>query len=123
MLPHDAEDWPAFFVKHLNAGELEAIVELYEPDARFVDRSGNTLFGRELIRPALARLIESKTRLQSRVVKATSIDDVALLYTDFQGTTVDPSGQTVESVFRAIEVLRRQKDGTWKLIIGDNGRK
>jgi ketosteroid isomerase-like protein len=47
-----------------------------------------------------------------------------LLYTDFQGTTVDSSGQTVESVFRAIEVLRRQQDGTWKLIIGDpNGRK
>jgi hypothetical protein len=40
-------------------------------------------------------------------------------YTDFEGTTIDPSGNTVEVRHKAIEVLRRQPDGTWKLIIGD----
>jgi len=44
---------------------------------------------------------------------------LALLYTDFDGTTVDGSGKTIELRSRAIEVLRRQTDGTWKLIIGD----
>lgn len=44
--------------------------------------------------------------------------------TDFQGTTVEASGKTVEIDQKAIEVLRRQPDGTWRLIVGDsNGRR
>ena len=57
------------------------------------------------------------------MIKATTIDNVALLYTDFQGTAVDASGRTIEVRSKAIEVLRRQPDGAWKLIVGDpNGR-
>jgi ketosteroid isomerase-like protein len=51
------------------------------------------------------------------------VGDLPLLCTDFQGTTVEPSGKTVEAHHKAIEVVRRQPDGTWKLIVGDpNGR-
>jgi ketosteroid isomerase-like protein len=68
-------------------------------------------------------MIRSKTRLRSRVIKAITIDDLALLYTDFQGTAVDASGKTIDVLYKAIEVLRRQPDGAWKLIVGDsNGR-
>ena len=70
------------------------------------------MVGRDRIRDVLTRMIRSKTKLQSRVIKAISANDVAVLYTDFQGTTMD-----------AIEVLRREPDGCWNLIIGDpNGR-
>ena len=123
MSPHKPEDWPRQFEQHLNAGDLEAVVALYEPEARFVARSGETVIGRDRIREVLAGMIGTKTRLQSRVIKAVTVGDVALLYTDFQGTTVDASGKTVEIRHKAIEVLRRQPDGTWKLIVGDpNGR-
>ena len=79
------EDWPRLFEQHLNAGDLEAVVALYEPDARFVTRSGETIVGRDRIRDVLAGLIGTKTRLQSRVIKAVTVGDVALLYTDFAG--------------------------------------
>jgi uncharacterized protein (TIGR02246 family) len=96
---------------------------LYEPDARFVARSGEMVVGRDRIRDVLAGIIRSKTKFQSRVIKAITVDDVAMLYTDFQGTTVDASEKTIEIRHKAIEVLRRQPDGTWKLIVGDpNGR-
>jgi uncharacterized protein (TIGR02246 family) len=123
MSPHQPEDWPGLFQRHLAAGDLEALVSLYEPHARFTSPSGETIVGRERIRPVLAGLIDAKTRLQSHVVKAVKVDDVAVLYTDFQGTANDPSGNAVEIRQKAIEVLRRQPDGTWKLIVGDpNGR-
>jgi hypothetical protein len=48
-----------------------------------------------------------------------TVDDIAQLYTDFEGTTVDESGKTVAIRNKAIEVLRRQPDGAWKLIMGD----
>lgn len=43
MLPHKPEDWPSLFEQHLNSGDLEAVMALYEPDARFVARSGETV--------------------------------------------------------------------------------
>jgi len=96
MSPHKPEDWPRAFEQHLNAGDLEAVMALYEPDARFVARSGETLVGRDRIRQVLAGLIAAKTRLHGRVVKAITVGDVALLYTDFQGTTADATGEEVE---------------------------
>ena len=96
---------------------------LYEQDAHFVARSGEILVGRDRIREVVAGLIQAKTKMQSRVVKAIILDNVALLYTDFQGTTVDAAGTMIEVRSNAIEVLRRQADGTWQLIMGDpNGR-
>jgi len=41
------------------------------------------------------------------------------LYTDFEGTRVDDAGKTIPVRNKAIEVLRRQPDGSWKLIVGD----
>ena len=119
MLPRDPEDWPSVFTQHLNAGDLEKVMLLYEPDARFVAPSGETLVGRDRIRQVIAGLIHSNTKFQSRVLRVTRIDDLAVLYTDFDGTTNDASGKKIELSSRAIEVLRRQPDGTWKLIIGD----
>jgi uncharacterized protein (TIGR02246 family) len=117
------EDWPSQFTQHLDSGDLEAILALYEPEAHFVPRSGETIVGRDRIRDVLAALIRSGTKLRGRVIHAVTAGDIAVLYTDFEGTTTDPSGDTVDVRSKAIEVLHRQPDGTWKLLIGDpNGR-
>jgi uncharacterized protein (TIGR02246 family) len=123
MLPHKPEDWPRLFVQYLNSGDLEAVVALYAPNARFVGRSGETIVGRDQIRDVLARMIRSKTKLQSRVIKAINADDVAVLYTDFQGTTMDALEKTIDLRYNAVEILHRQPNSCWKLIVGDpNGR-
>jgi uncharacterized protein (TIGR02246 family) len=124
MIPHTPEEWPQVFVQHVNAGDLDAVMALYEPDAHFISPSGETLVGRDAIRKVVAHLIDAKTRYRgSRVIKAVTVGDIAQLYTDFERTAVDDSGNTVILQSRAIEVLRRQPDGSWKLIVGDpNGR-
>jgi uncharacterized protein (TIGR02246 family) len=122
--PHKPEDWPRVFTQHLNAGDLDAVVELYEPDARFVTQSGDTIVGRDKIHDVLAGVVKAKTRLDSRVIRTVTVGDIATLYTDFEGTSVGASGKASDVRHKAIEVLRRQPDGTWKLIVGDpNGRK
>jgi len=123
MLPDKPEDWPHVFQQHLNAGDLDAVMALYEPEACFVTKSGETLVGRDRIREVLESMIEAKASLHSRVLKAVTVGDVAQLYTDFEGTMKDDLGKTVAIRHKAIEVLRRQSDGTWRLIVGDpNGR-
>jgi uncharacterized protein (TIGR02246 family) len=86
ILPHQPEDWPRVFEQHLNAGDLDAVMALYEPEARFVTKSGQTLVGRDRIRKVLAGMIEAKTQFQSRVVRAVTVGDIAQLHTDFEGT-------------------------------------
>ena len=123
MLPHMAEDWPRLFVHHLNSGGLEAVATLCAPNARFLARYWETIVGRDQIRDMLTRMIQSKTKFQSQVIRAISVDDVAVLYTDFQGTTMDASEKTIDVRYNAIEDPRQQPDGCWKLIVGDpNGR-
>ena len=48
-----------------------------------------------------------------------TVGDIAQLYTDFEGTMVDGSEKIVPVRNKAVEVLRRQPHGGWKLIIGD----
>ncbi len=57
--------------------------------------------------------------MRGRVVEVARAGDVALLCTDWEGSSVDASGPAIEHSSRAIEVLRLQPDGTWQLIVGD----
>jgi uncharacterized protein (TIGR02246 family) len=107
------------FEKSLNAGDLEQIVSLYEPGAVFVSPSGETLVGRDQIRQVLAGLMEKKARFESHIVRAVTVADIAVLYTNFQGTVMEAPDKLAEVRAHAIEVLRLQSDGTWKLIVGD----
>jgi hypothetical protein len=43
MSPHKPEDWPRLFEQQLNAGDLEAVVALYEPNASCVPKSAKRL--------------------------------------------------------------------------------
>jgi uncharacterized protein (TIGR02246 family) len=119
VLPQKPEDWPALFVRHFNAGDLDAVMALYEPEAHFIAKSGETLVGRDQIRKVLGGMINAKTRFHSRVIKAVTVGDIAQLYTDFEGTTVDASGKTIAIRTKAVEILRRQPNGDWLLIMGD----
>jgi ketosteroid isomerase-like protein len=73
------EDWPKLFTEHLNAGDLDAVMALYESEARFVARSGETLVGHDQIRKVLGGMIDAKTRLDSRVIRTVTVGDIAQL--------------------------------------------
>lgn len=119
MPPQRPEEWPGQFTQALNAGDLDAVIELYDPAAHFVALSGETVVGHEAIRAVIAGLIDTKTQLRSHVVKVVTLDDIAVLYTDFDGTRLDSTQQTTPMHSQALEILRRQDDGTWRLIVGD----
>ena len=119
----EPQDWPYHFTEHLHSGDIDGATELYEPDARVVSTTGEIRVGHGQIRRVLAGLIEMKTHMQYRLVKAVVTGDIAVLYTDFHVTTRETSGKTIEIKQKAIEVLRRRPEGTWRLIVGDpNGR-
>src|SRR5262249_41962647 len=121
MLPRIPESWPVSFAERLNTGDLDSVMELYEPGACFLGQSSEPVVGKESVSQVVGRLINAKTHLHPHIVRSVVVGNIALLYTDWDGTTIDSTGGEIEMHSHAIEVLRQQSDSTWKLIIGDPG--
>ncbi|KOG56028.1 ketosteroid isomerase, partial [Streptomyces varsoviensis] len=56
------EDLARLFVERANAGDIEGVVALYEPDAVLAFPPGGQTVGREAIRAALERLLAPRPR-------------------------------------------------------------
>ena len=114
------EECDVLFERHLNAGDLDALVDLYEADATLVMTPGERQVGRAAIREALGGFIEQKAQLTLTVTQVLCAgDDLAVLYGDWHGHYTDPDGARAEVAGQSVEVVRRQADGTWRFAIDD----
>ena len=84
------------FADRLNAADLDGLVALYEPSAAFEPQPGEIVRGRTVIREALDELL--------------AINDWSLTGTAPDGTPVRQHG-------RSTDVVRRQPDGRWLVLI------
>src|SRR5215475_14330049 len=120
MAAKTPEECDALFERHLNAGDLDALVDLYEPTATLVPSPGETAVGHEAIRDSLGGFVAAKASLRLQVGQVLHAgDDLALLYSDWSGHFIDPDGARVEIAGQSVEVVRRQPDGTWRFALDD----
>ena len=104
----------------LAAGDVEAILGLYEQDACFVTQTREVLTGHARIRPVMTELAGGRPRLRSRIVLTVPhADGIVMAYNDWTLSSATPDGSTVEMEGRAVEVMRRQPDGTWLFLLDD----
>lgn len=100
-------------VNAFNAGDLEALMALYEDDARMVGMDGSTVLrGHAAIRENWSALLAFGGRMTLETRYAIEMGDVALLSNEYTVVVGDDSvsGATAE-------VVRRQSDGSWRYII------
>jgi uncharacterized protein (TIGR02246 family) len=118
--PRTPEDCDHLFERHLNAGEVDAVAALYEPGASLINQDGTVAAGPTAIRAAIAAFAEMKPRLRMNIVKTVRVnDDLAVLYNDWTMTVPGPDNTPVEMAGKAVEVMRRQSDGTWRFAVDD----
>jgi uncharacterized protein (TIGR02246 family) len=114
------EECDTLFERHLNAGDLDALADLYEPGATLLMAPGEPSVGRAAIREALGGLIAQKAKLTLTVAQVLRAgDDLAVLYGDWSGHYTDPDGARVEAAGQSVEVVRRQADGSWRFAVDD----
>ncbi len=113
------EEVDALFEQGINAGDAATVAALYEPTARLVALPGHAVTGTAAILTALEALLASKPRIKQNVVSVLSAGDVAMLYNDWSGSSVGLDGTDSAISGKAIEVVRRQPDGTWLFVLGD----
>ena len=104
-------------VDGINAGNLDALMTLYEPEAAFATQPGSLSHGLPGVREALGGFIAMKGKLDLNVKRVLEVGDLALVTTawSFNGTGED--GQPVTLAAQSADVLRRQPDGSWRLVI------
>jgi uncharacterized protein (TIGR02246 family) len=114
------EECDRLFAEGVNAGDLESLMTLYEPTCALVQRDGSVAVGPQAIRAALGRLVAMGARLTLdavRVVRAG--EDLAMVYNDWRMVAKGPAGVPIEAAGKAVEVVRRQPDGTWRFALDD----
>ncbi len=108
------------FEEHVNAGEVEAVVALYEEGGSLVRHDGGVATGHAAIRGVIARLVAIQPTLRNDVVRVIQAgEDLALVYNDWRLSAKGRAGNVIERAGKAIEVVRRQADGTWRFAIDD----
>jgi ketosteroid isomerase-like protein len=100
------EDLSRLFVERANAGDVDGLVALYEPDAVLAFPPGQLTTGSQAIRLVYERLLADRPTFTAGEQRpALRNGDLALTSTLLVG-----GGATVE-------VARRQPDGTWLWVI------
>jgi uncharacterized protein (TIGR02246 family) len=100
-------------------GDLDGMVELYEPDAAFAPQPGTSVTGRDRIREALRAFVAMRPRMTGEIAKVIHAGDTALVTNRWTLTGTGPDGQPVEMAGTSADVLRRRPDGSWAIAIDD----
>ena len=107
------------FSELLARGDLDAMVELYEPDATFAPQPGESVSGRDAIRSALTGFLAVQPRMTGSIEKVLRAGDTALVANRWTLSGTAPDGSPVEMGATSADVLRRRADGSWGIVIDD----
>ena len=101
--PNDLE---RFFVERANAGDVEGLVALYEPNAVIACGNGEVVSGLDQIRKFFTAFLASRPQLDP------SIQAAALCSGDIALTSSRLSNGDITA-----EIARRQPDGSWLWVV------
>lgn len=116
--PHtEPEGIAAAFVELFASGDLDALIDLYAPDALFVPAPHQQARGHDEIRSALSALRAVGATIALEPRRSHVVGDIAVLSHVATVNGVSPDGSPV--VVPTMEVLRRDVDGKWRYTIDD----
>ena len=119
-LPTKTEDVIPSLVERFNSRNLDAMMELYSPEAVFVDMDGRTITDRNEFAALFQRDMNLGVPLKARVRHVFVGGDTAQIILDWSIDGTDPSGKHVHVHGTASDIMRRGGDGVWRYIIDNN---
>jgi uncharacterized protein (TIGR02246 family) len=110
-------DVASLFVAAFNAGNLDALMQCFEPEACFVSKSGRVAAGAEAVREAYRRTLANKPYMDLEVRKVLPAGPgLALLIVPFTQKAATADGP-MEWHSVAADIVRQQPDGSWRLVL------
>jgi uncharacterized protein (TIGR02246 family) len=103
----------------VNRADLDAAAALYEPEAVLVAQPGNVARGRARIRESLRGFTGLQPTLTTTASQVLEAGDLALYLGRWRLTGIGPDGAPVTMGGESADVLRRQSDGRWLIVVDD----
>jgi ketosteroid isomerase-like protein len=100
------------FQPHMAAGDIESLLRHYDPEAVFLNQSREVKSGSHGLRQELAPMAAGKINFTFKINQIIQSRDSALMHTHWTASSPEPISVD------AVEVARRQPDGTWRWLIG-----
>jgi len=88
-------------------------LSIYDPEVVFLNQSHEQRRGQHELREELAPLAAAKASFEFSIKQVIQSGDIALMHAEWRVSSPQPTSMY------AIEVARRQPDGTWRWLIGD----
>jgi uncharacterized protein (TIGR02246 family) len=112
------EDAGKVFQDTFNAGDVEGLVSLFEPEGVLVPAPGQVVVGSHALRETFAQALATGARFEIvRVFSLHRVGDIALGTVEWKMDSADPDGNPVTVRARPAVVFRRQADGYWRFLI------
>lgn len=105
------------FFSAFSAGNVEAVLELYEPKAMLVAQPGQIAEGTAALRAALDWFLSMKPTLTMGKYSLVVAGDLALSIAKWTLTGTGSDGKAVQMEGTTSDVLRRQADSRWLFVI------
>src|SRR5262245_40758559 len=113
MSAKSPEEICKLFAQYMATGDLDALLGLYDAEAVFLNQAGEVKRGEAGLREVVAHLATARARFTYNIRQISQSGDIALMHTDWKISSPEQMSSY------AIEVARRQPDGTWLWLIGD----
>jgi ketosteroid isomerase-like protein len=116
-LPLKAADIDPAFEKAFNAGDVDALLKLYDEQSVLVDEPGKPVQGLENIRQALIGFLALKLPIQLTVRRVYENGDIGFCVADWSIAGKAPDGKDVKVGGTSVEVVKRTSGGNWVYVI------
>jgi uncharacterized protein (TIGR02246 family) len=122
MPAQSPEQCDELFAKFAQARDLDSLVGLYEEHASLVNEDRSVAVGTKAIRQTLQGMFAAMPEISltmnvHQVIRGG--DDLAVLHNDWTANGKTADGSPISMSHKALEVVRRQADGTWRFAIDD----
>ena len=115
---YTAADAHPIYVRAFNSGDIESTVACYESSGCFVAKSGRVARGTEELREVYRITFGSKPTIKVDIGEIICAgEDLALVIGQWESTAQTPVGETNAWSGTYIDIVRKQPDGTWKLVL------
>lgn len=106
------------FAERAAAGDLEGLVELYEPDAVFQPEFGVAVRGHEQLRQAMPEFLQLRPQISYIAdTDVVMVGEIALVTNFWTMVGSAPDGTVVTDSGTSADVCRRRADGSWGVLI------
>ena len=107
------EELNNLFAEALNAGNLNALASLYEPQATLMPSPGKLVTGTAAIKESLLNFVAAKPTMSITSRLVAQAGDIAVTTGKWELAMTGPDGKPVQMTGQSIEVVRRHPDGRW----------